>query len=329
MTERLERLRFRADTAANWTAIDPVLGLREPAVEIDTGKLKIGDGSTPWSGLEYVSKGDPGPPGEGLHILDVLTSTAELPASGEPGDGYIVDGDLWVWAADAGAWENAGPLRGEKGDPGQVQSVNGDIGPDVVLDAADVGAETPAGAQSKADAAETAANDYTDTEVAGALSSANGYTDAEIAALVAAAPGALDTLNELAAALGDDPNFATSITNALAGKLAHTGGTLTGYRETVVVTATSGAVTLNLTAGNVFRLNPTGAVTIAISGGTAGVAQPFTVIVGNSNHAITWPAGTRFPGGSPPTLDGETWISGVRDENGALTVGAAWAAVAT
>lgn len=41
-----------------------------------------------------------------------------------------------------------------------------------------------------------------------------------IAALLNSAPGALDTLDELAAALGDDPNFATTITNALAGKLA-------------------------------------------------------------------------------------------------------------
>lgn len=38
--------------------------------------------------------------------------------------------------------------------------------------------------------------------------------------VIAAAPGALDTLNELAAALGDDPNFATTITNALAEKAA-------------------------------------------------------------------------------------------------------------
>lgn len=41
---------------------------------------------------------------------------------------------------------------------------------------------------------------------------------AAINALVAAAPGTLDTLNELAAALGNDPNFATTITAALAGK---------------------------------------------------------------------------------------------------------------
>ena len=40
--------------------------------------------------------------------------------------------------------------------------------------------------------------------------------DAAIANLVDSAPGALDTLNELAAALGDDPNFAATITNQLA-----------------------------------------------------------------------------------------------------------------
>lgn len=39
-----------------------------------------------------------------------------------------------------------------------------------------------------------------------------------LAALVGSSPAALDTLNELAAALGNDPNFATTMTNALAGK---------------------------------------------------------------------------------------------------------------
>ena len=43
-----------------------------------------------------------------------------------------------------------------------------------------------------------------------------------IAALVNSAPGALDTLQELARALGNDANFATTVTNALAGKLGKT-----------------------------------------------------------------------------------------------------------
>jgi len=58
------------------------------------------------------------------------------------------------------------------------------------------------------------------------------YTDArvqaKIDAVVDSAPAALDTLNELAAALGDDPNFATTVTTALAGKLPLAGGTMTG-----------------------------------------------------------------------------------------------------
>jgi hypothetical protein len=42
------------------------------------------------------------------------------------------------------------------------------------------------------------------------------YVDTEVAALVDTAPGALDTLNELAAALSDDANFATTVTNSIA-----------------------------------------------------------------------------------------------------------------
>lgn len=52
--------------------------------------------------------------------------------------------------------------------------------------------------------------------------------DNAITALVDSAPGTLNTLNELAAALGDDPNFATSVTNMIAGKANLSGGTFTG-----------------------------------------------------------------------------------------------------
>jgi hypothetical protein len=46
-----------------------------------------------------------------------------------------------------------------------------------------------------------------------------GYTDTAIANLVDSSPAALDTLNELAAALGDDPNFATTVNTSIATKL--------------------------------------------------------------------------------------------------------------
>jgi len=47
------RFQFRADTAANWTSIDPVLLANELGRETDTGKIKIGDGTTAWSSLAY------------------------------------------------------------------------------------------------------------------------------------------------------------------------------------------------------------------------------------------------------------------------------------
>jgi hypothetical protein len=54
------------------------------------------------------------------------------------------------------------------------------------------------------------------------------YADAAAAAVVDAAPSTLDTLNELAAALGDDPNFATTVTNSIAAKAPLANPTFTG-----------------------------------------------------------------------------------------------------
>ena len=58
--------------------------------------------------------------------------------------------------------------------------------------------------------------------------SVKAYVDNEVAGLVDSAPAALDTLNELAAALNDDASFSTTVTNSLATKLPLAGGTLTG-----------------------------------------------------------------------------------------------------
>ena len=54
------------------------------------------------------------------------------------------------------------------------------------------------------------------------------YTDTAIANLVDSSPSALNTLNELAAALGDDANFSTTVTNSIATKMATAGGTFSG-----------------------------------------------------------------------------------------------------
>ena len=60
--------------------------------------------------------------------------------------------------------------------------------------------------------------DKIDSAVIAKLLEAKGYTDTQIQSLINAAPGLLNTLDELANALGDDPNFATTILNAIAAK---------------------------------------------------------------------------------------------------------------
>ena len=75
------------------------------------------------------------------------------------------------------------------------------------------------------------------------------YVTTALANLVDSAPGTLNTLNELAAALGDDANFSTTVTNSIATKLPLAGGTLTGS-----LTLTSGGSTNDLVGSAIFRI---------------------------------------------------------------------------
>lgn len=49
------KIRFRRDTAANWTSTNPVLAAGEPGIETDTQRLKVGDGVKAWTLLPYAA----------------------------------------------------------------------------------------------------------------------------------------------------------------------------------------------------------------------------------------------------------------------------------
>ena len=97
-------------------------------------------------------------------------------------------------------------------------------------------ATAAADATSKANAAQaaaeaTAAADATskaNAAQAAAIASSNTYTDGKVADLVDSAPELLNTLNELAAAIGDDANFATTLTASVGTKVSKAGDTMTG-----------------------------------------------------------------------------------------------------
>lgn len=70
-------------------------------------------------------KGDKGDTGEGLNIKGALDSENDLPADGQPGDAYIINGSLYVYVGEGGSvesnpkWSNVGNIKGEKGDQGE------------------------------------------------------------------------------------------------------------------------------------------------------------------------------------------------------------------
>ena len=98
-----------------------------------------------------------------------------------------------------------------------------------------------------------------------------GYVDAGISDAIDTAPGLLDTLNELAAALGDDANFSTTVTNLIATKLALAGGTLTG---TLVL---AGAPTADLHAATKLYVDGQDALQLTAASNLSDVANAATV----------------------------------------------------
>ena len=96
-----------------------------------------------------------------------------------------------------------------------------------------------------------------------------GYVDTSISNLLDSAPGALDTLNELAAALGDDPNFATTVTNEIATKVSKAGDTMSGNLAMGGNKVTGlGAPTLSADAATKSYVDTADALKLNLSGGT-------------------------------------------------------------
>lgn len=72
------QIQWRRDTAANWTAANPILAQGEAGYETDTGKLKMGDGATAWNALAYVTAWGGGGGGGGV----VLSAGAQSASTG-------------------------------------------------------------------------------------------------------------------------------------------------------------------------------------------------------------------------------------------------------
>ena len=122
------------------------------------------------------------------------------------------------------------------------------------------------------------------------------YVDTSISNLVAAAPGALDTLDELAAALGDDANFATTVTNSIATKLALAGGTMSGAIAMGTNKITGlGTPTLTADATTKSYVDTADALKLNLAGGTmsGAIAMGTSKITGMGDPSANQDAATK------------------------------------
>ena len=104
MSEKLLRARilFRRGYAVEWQNLNPVLRSGEPGFEIDTGKIKIGDGKKSWNELPSLESGS-----SISQMLGSVESRDQLPVKGnQRGDLYsiIQEKALVQWSGES--WED-------------------------------------------------------------------------------------------------------------------------------------------------------------------------------------------------------------------------------
>lgn len=142
---------------------------------------------------------------------------AENPVLFEGEAGHETDTGKWKLGDGVTAWNDLPYKAG-------VDSVAGKVGL-VTLDVTDIADAAPLAspALTGSPTAPTPVITDNDTSIA-----TTAFVKAVVAALVDSSPASLDTLNELAAALGDDPDFATTVLDALALKAPLADPTFTG-----------------------------------------------------------------------------------------------------
>lgn len=206
------QIQLRNDTAANWTSSNPTLAAGELGVETDTGKLKVGDGTTAWTSLSYF---------EPVSLSELNNVTITNAASGE----------ALTW--NGSAWVNT---------------------------------------------------DLTSTITAN---------------IVDSAPTTLDTLNELAAALGDDANFATTVTTSIS-NLSDTVDTKAPLNQTISSKSANYSIQTS-DSGSVLKVDGTVTITLSdnvlpaggrvdiinVGSGTVTIAGGGTMTVNSKGAALT------------------------------------------
>ena len=243
------QIQFRRDTTANWASANSVLAAGEMGINTSTNQFKIGDGTTAWNSLSYA------PLSGTVADLDDITNVVITSASS--GQFLKWNGSAWVNdAIDLSTDTTGSYVTSLVAGTGVTLANNSGEGatPTVTVDTSVIAplasptfTGTPTLPTGTIAVTQTAAD--SSTKVATTAFVTGAVTD-----LIGGAPGALNTLNELADAIGDDASYAAGITTALGLKAPLASPTFTGtvtIPTGASITAPTGLVKGDVGLGNV------------------------------------------------------------------------------
>jgi hypothetical protein len=222
------RIKLRRNTASNWTTNNPTLLAGEVGIDTTNNKIKIGTGSATWTSLPYATL----TPTEINALITGLQGQIDSLASNLNNtlDDYVPIGDVGQ-ADGVASLDSNGKIPDS-----QIPST---ITRDSELSAHENDTTNIHGI---ADTSALATKTYADNAASTAA-----------AAIVNSAPAALDTLNELAAALNNDSSFSSTITTSLSGKAPIASPTFTG------------TITLPLSTAGYVKTNSSGVISSSSS----------------------------------------------------------------
>lgn len=116
---------FPSDDPQGFTITENVMsdsGDVIPVMSLDDFQQEFDQLKTDLTNKVATLQGPKGDPGQGLEIKGKVDTTAQLPATANEGDGYLVAEELYIWTN--GAWKDCGSLQGPQG----VQGPKGDTG---------------------------------------------------------------------------------------------------------------------------------------------------------------------------------------------------------
>ena len=224
------RLQLRRGTAADWTSVNPVLAAGEMGVETDTRKVKVGDGATSWSGLDYIASDSPAISEIAQDAINeaLVAGTGITKSYDDAGNTITVSVDTTTIATQS-----------------YVDQATANI---VTLDANQtLTAKTlTSPSLTGTPIAPTAAAGTDTTQLA-----TTAFVQDAIELVVGAAPGALNTLAEIAASLNDDADLSGTLTNSISEKVSKSGDTMSGVLNMNTSKITSlGTATTDFDAAN-------------------------------------------------------------------------------